>query len=90
MRKFSTVIAPLLLATALAGCAPTTPHLDRSFGHSLRATNEAQVLNPENVRNPNPALGLGGREAHAAQQRYLNSFEAPTSAQTVLGKGAGK
>ncbi|GAB3417406.1 hypothetical protein NX774_14725 [Massilia agilis] len=63
-----------LLALALAGCR-TSPRIDDHFGEAVRANLAAQALRPEASGNTNPAAGVDGRAARAAQQRYEKSFE---------------
>lgn len=60
----------LALAATVTACAETTPRWDSSFGNSVRSTFAAQVINPAAVRNTNPAGGIDGRAAMAAQKKY--------------------
>jgi hypothetical protein len=64
------------LALLLSACA-TTPQADARFGQSVRAAVSSQIAQPTAVRNADPVHGLDGRAAHAGQQRYEHSFEAP-------------
>lgn len=68
---------------ALAGCS-TTPHFDDHFGESVRANLSAQVANPANANNTNPATGVDGQAARGAQERYEKSFTQPDHKQTLL------
>lgn len=78
-------IRPRLLLTALvlggaaqlAGCGSTTPELDARFGDAVRAAREAQTLNPGASANKDPVLGLDGKAAVHAQERYEDSFKSP-------------
>ena len=74
----------LLLATVvlgfaaqLTGCGSTTPELDAKFGDAVRAAREAQTLNPAASANKDPVLGLDGKAAVQAQERYQDSFKSP-------------
>lgn len=67
------VVAALLLQ----GCVQTTPKWDRQFGDTVRANLAAQVLDPAAAANPNPVVGVDGRAATAAQERYERSFANP-------------
>ncbi len=86
-------ITPLLLtgllAGLLAGCANSTPRWDAQFGASTRANLAAQVLDPAASRNPNPAIGVDGRAAKGAHDRYQRSFAQPESAPPPLIINAG-
>lgn len=74
----------LTLAASLAACAPTTPRWDSNFGTSVRGTFAAQVADPEAVRDTNPAAGLDGRAARAAQEQYERANATPQSALAPL------
>jgi hypothetical protein len=65
------------LATQLTGCGSTTPELDAKFGDAVRAAREAQTLNPAASANKDPVLGLDGKAAVHAQERYQDSFKSP-------------
>ncbi len=83
--------AALLAASAvLAGCAPTAPRYESSFGHSVRAAVAAQTANPEAVRNVDPVTGIDGRAAAAAQARYESSFRSPTVQEPAMTTGSQK
>lgn len=64
----------VLLALALQGCR-TSPRIDDHFGEAVRANLAAQTLHPQAAHNSNPAAGMDGHAARAAQQRYEKSFE---------------
>ena len=65
--------AALLL---VQGCA-TAPRFDRQFGASVRANVAAQTIDPRGAANANPAIGIDGPAARAAQARYQRSFVQP-------------
>ena len=79
-------IAALLALASLAGCANSSPQWERNFGNSLRESLAAQVADPAAARNPhpNPVVGLDGRAAAAASQRYEASFAQPAKQQSLL------
>lgn len=79
--NFSLLLPVLVLGAAsqLAGCASTTPELDAKFGDAVRAAREAQTLNPTASANKDPVLGVDGKAAAHAQDRYRDSFKAPPS-----------
>lgn len=79
----------VLLGAALAGCT-STPHFDDSFGTAVRANLFAQTINPDAAMNTNPAAGIDGAAAGAAQTRYLRSFvDTDTKANQSLVNGGG-
>ncbi|MFN3789643.1 hypothetical protein [Massilia sp.] len=73
-------LLPGLLATCLQGCMHTTPHWDRQFGQATRANLAAQVLDPAASANRNPVVGVDGRAARGAHERYQRSFAQPEPA----------
>jgi type IV pilus biogenesis protein CpaD/CtpE len=76
-------IAIAIAALLLQGCVQTTPKWDRQFGDTVRANLAAQVLDPAAAANPNPATGIDGRAAAAAQERYEKSFANPKASTTA-------
>jgi type IV pilus biogenesis protein CpaD/CtpE len=88
--RFYTTGAALALLAALAGCAPSTPRWESSFGNAVRATVAAQVADPAAVRNRNPVSGIDGDAAKAAHTRYARSFGTPSVPEPALISGRGK
>lgn len=81
-------ILPLGLALQLCGCANSaTPQLDARFGDAVRAARSAQVLNPEVPASTDPVLGLDGKSAVNALDRYQDSFKSPPKTFEILGIG---
>lgn len=78
-------IAVMGLATQLTGCASTTPELDAKFGDAVRAARDKQILNPAASANQDPVLGVDGKAAVSAQDRYNDSFKAPPKTFEVIG-----
>ncbi len=74
----------VLLLGALQGCS-STPRFNENFGASVRANLSAQVINPAAAANTDPAAGVDGAAARAAQERYQRSFHdsGSTSSNTV-------
>jgi type IV pilus biogenesis protein CpaD/CtpE len=68
---------------ALAGCS-SSPRIDDHFGEAVRANLSAQVANPAASNSANPAAGVDGHAARAAQERYEKSFTQPENKQTLL------
>ena len=89
MKTFIRPIVPLLLAGLLQGCVSTTPQWDAQFGDATRSNLAAQVLDPAASANRNPALGVDGRAAKGAHDRYQRSFAQPESAPPPLVINAG-
>lgn len=78
-RLLLTTVA-LGLATQLTGCVGiTTPDLDAKFGDAVRGARETQTLNPAASANKDPVLGLDGKAAVSAMERYQESFKSPPS-----------
>lgn len=76
------------LATQLTACvSTTTPELDAKFGDAVRAARKAQTLNPDASANKDPVLGLDGKSAAHAMERYQDSFKAPPKTFDVLNIG---
>jgi type IV pilus biogenesis protein CpaD/CtpE len=73
IRRNPFVLLPLL-SVLLQGCS-STPRFNDHFGDSVRANLSAQVIHPENAADTNPASGVDGAAAHAAQERYQSLFK---------------
>ncbi len=84
---FCTVCATLLLA--VAGCAPTTPNLDRHFGQGLNLAKAQQTLNPQAGRNLDPVNGIDGKAAKSAYDEYQKSFRVPAPQPNAFTIGVG-
>lgn len=86
---------PILFAAALGallqGCS-STPRFNDHFGASVRANLTAQVLDPAAAANTNPAHGVDGTVALAAQERYQRSFKEkdPNASQPLITVSRGK
>ena len=80
----------LLLCAALAGCAATsaTTDYDARFGDAVREAGLRMTLNP-GAAPADPVMGLDGRAAHEAQERYQESFKAPPPVVNVINIGGG-
>jgi type IV pilus biogenesis protein CpaD/CtpE len=46
------LVTTAIAAGFIAGCAAGPERAERDFGNSVRAANQAQVLNPVSLRNP--------------------------------------
>ncbi|MGY8904553.1 MAG: hypothetical protein ACKVIH_08415 [Burkholderiales bacterium] len=75
--RLALCLSGLGLAAVLAGCASTTPVVDAAFGDAVRKARTQQTLYPHASANQDPVLGIDGQAGIAAQQRYLDSFQAP-------------
>jgi hypothetical protein len=64
----------IALLGLLLGCVNPTPRVERHFGESVRANAAAHVMYPAAAANTNPAIGLDGRAARNAHERYERSF----------------
>ncbi len=74
--------AGLLAVAVLAGCAPTTPQLDATFGDAVNKAKAQQTINKDASRNTDPVAGIDGQAANAIMDRYHKAYEAPTPAPT--------
>ncbi|MFM9433478.1 type IV pilus biogenesis protein CpaD/CtpE [Janthinobacterium sp. CG_23.3] len=84
---------PLLaaaLAALLAGCAPTTPQLDRRAGDAVRIAFAQQVARPGAAANQDPVAGMDGKSARAVLERYQKSFAEPAPPAGNFTMGSGK
>lgn len=60
---------------SLTGCvATTTPDTDSRFGESMSLIKAQQTLNPAASSNTDPVMGIDGRAAKGAMDRYRKSF----------------
>lgn len=74
--------AGLLAMAVLAGCAPTTPRLDATFGDAVNQAKAQQTLNPNASRNTDPVAGIDGQAANSIIDRYHKAYQAPAPAPT--------
>ena len=72
-------IAGIVALLLLQGCA-TAPRFEKNFGMAVRANLTAQTIDPSGAANANPATGIDGAAARAAQERYQQSFIRPDNA----------
>jgi type IV pilus biogenesis protein CpaD/CtpE len=84
IRLMTLMLALAFLGAGMQGCAQTTPQWDRQFGSATRDNLAAQVLDPAAAANRNPAVGIDGRAAKGAHDRYQSSFAQPESAPLAL------
>lgn len=71
---------------ALTACGSTTPALDARFGEAVRTAQDQQTLNP-GPASKDAVLGIDGKAAAQAQERYQESFKTPPRTFEVLGIG---
>lgn len=76
-----------LLLGLMAGCASNTPNYDAKFGDAVRAARQSQTLNPGAPANQDPVLGLDGKAAANALERYQDSFKSPPKVVEVINIG---
>lgn len=81
------LIGLLAFSSLLVACASTTPVADAEFGKAVRQARTAQTLYPEASKNRDPVLGIDGNAAAVAQQRYIESFQAPPKTFEVINIG---
>lgn len=78
----------LLGALVLGGCSTTTtPAYDARFGDAVRQAVQAAKVNPAPAPVVPESLGLDGKAAREAQERYHNSFREPPPTINVINIG---
>jgi hypothetical protein len=70
MRNLPILLASGMLTACAYTTAPTTPQWDNRFGLDTRMTLAQQVLYADAGRNRDPVVGMDGRSARAAYERY--------------------
>lgn len=83
------MLAGLSASVLLAGCVAPAPVLDSKFGEAFNTIKAQQTLNPDASMNKTPAVGLDGKAADAAIDKYHTSFEAPPAAVNTFTIGVG-
>jgi type IV pilus biogenesis protein CpaD/CtpE len=68
------IMCALALAALVQGCVSPAPRFERHFGEAVRANVAAQVARPNAAVSTDPAAGIDGKAARAAQERYEKSF----------------
>lgn len=86
-RIFRPLAVAIVAASALAGCASTTPNYDARFGEAVLQARAQQTINPDASKNPDPVAGLDGRAARNAMTNYQKSFAAPPPTFSVINIG---
>lgn len=82
-------LALVVMAAGLAGCASTTPNLDRNFGQAVNQAVAQQTLNPDASLNTDPVAGLDGVAANAAIDNYTKSVQTQPEPATIINIGGG-
>lgn len=80
------LFAALGAALTLAGCS-TTPNYDARFGEAVRAAKASMVLYPDAAAQGDEVLGMDGRAARDAMDRYQDSFHRPPPVTNVINIG---
>lgn len=78
----------LALAVLIAGCSSVAPNYQARFGEAVRASRQAQVIDPQ--PEDRPAAGLDGPAAREAMQRYRDSFKTPPPVVNVINLGGSR
>jgi hypothetical protein len=85
--KLACRVAGIAAAVAVTGCGSTTPNLDSKFGEAVSTVREQQAVYPTGTAPQDPGMGIGGKPAVHAQERYQDSFKTPPRTFEVLGIG---
>jgi len=70
----------LLMLVLILGCGPT--RLEMDYGTSYQLQKHSQTLNPQAEKNKNPVVGLNGKAAQNAVEKYQKGFEKSTQSST--------
>ncbi len=81
-------VTVLALGALMSACASPAPHWDTSFGSSVRASRDAQVLHPDAALSAPAVTGTDGRSARAAHAAYEASFTTPKASETSMIRGS--
>ena len=77
----------LLAPVLLAGCVSSpTPNWDARFGDAVRQARQVQTLNPDRA-STDPVVGMDGKAAKDANDRYHDTFKAPPPVVNVINIG---
>ncbi len=74
------------LTSLLAGCVTAPRHVEKDFGNSVRAMNQAQILDPVAAHNPDmtPVMTTDGQRMENVIRAYRSIVGDPASvAETV-------
>ena len=87
---FHQIAVVCAIVFAGAGCASSTPQMDRRFGQSVQQLRAQQILYPAAALNADPANGLDGVSAAGSYDRYLKSFQNPEKqpSSSIIGGGS--
>ncbi len=76
--RIARLLMPLAaVCTALGGCMTSTPVWDAHFGEAVRASSQAQIIDPHAGENNPSTLGVDGQSAVSAMTQYDKLFSAP-------------
>lgn len=88
LARMATLVATATLGVGLLGCATSsTSQLDKSFGDSVRAIRDQQIIAPSPSQRQDPVAGLDGVAAVHTQDRYRESFKQPPKTFEMLSSG---
>jgi hypothetical protein len=81
-----TLVASILAAGLLAGCAGDLNRTAGDFGNSVRAMNQAQIMDPVAARNPDrtPVEGTDAQRMENALDNYRTDVAKPESTRQDL------
>ena len=74
MKKITKIAISLLpLIVLILGCGPT--RLEMDYGTSYQLQKYSQTFNPQAEKNLKPVVGLNGKAAQNAVEKYQKAFE---------------
>jgi len=81
MKKIMIIALYLLpLVVLILGCGPT--RLEMNYGTSYQLQKHSQTLNPQAEKNKKPVVGLNGKAAQNAVEKYQKGFEKSSEVST--------
>jgi hypothetical protein len=86
-RPFFQWLTATMVCLLTACASPETPVLDATFGNAVRASRQAQTLNPAPPTLADPTQGLDAKAAVNLIERYQDSYKSPPKTFEVLNLG---
>ena len=79
------------MTSLLAGCAAGPNHVEKDFGNSVRAMNQAQILDPVTAYNPDmtPVMTTDGQRMENVLRAYRPIVGDPASVAETLDVSVG-
>jgi hypothetical protein len=82
MRKVTLLIGIIAALSLTVGCAWQESRVAMDYGTSYQLQKYSQTLNPEAEKNLAPVMGMDGKAAQNAMEKYQKSFAKETQTST--------